>query len=471
MNTAAASGLLDRTLANLRSGWRRISSSGQGGKILRLRADLPDADRGALRQQMQECLEGKGGEVSARARAAALGHAYLDLNEDGKRRFLETLAYDFSVDPNALRQVIGAVLRPGDQKSQLSAMSRLRDELTPPRVRLLTQFNALPEGVKFLVDMRADLLTQIQDDPVMQSLDDDLKGLLCSWFDIGFLDLKRITWKEPAALLEKLIAYEAVHEIRSWDDLKHRLNSARRCYAYFHPRMPDEPLIFVQVALVSGMADNIQNLLDESRPPEDPEAADTGIFYSITNTQQGLQGVSFGDFLIKRVVDHLSRDLTNLKTFATLSPIPGFHHFLEGRLAQDNPEILNRVEMEKLTGITQTDKEHCDLKDILARRDWYRDGELANVLQGPLMRLGAKYLLQEKSNHRGRDRVANFHLSNGARVERINWLADTSERGMRRSCGMMVNYRYKLSDIEKNHETYAESGEVVASSTVKALLK
>ncbi|MDH3673008.1 MAG: malonyl-CoA decarboxylase [Gammaproteobacteria bacterium] len=471
MNAPSAPGLLDRTLANLRSGWRRISSSGHAGKIPRLRADLPDADREALKQQMRECLESKGGEVSARARAAALGHAYLDLNHQGKRRFLETLAYDFAVEPEALQDCANAVLKAGDLNAQLSAMSRLREVLTPPRVKLLTQFNALPEGVRFLVDLRADLLEHTGDNLIMQSLDADLKGLLASWFDIGFLDLKRITWKEPAALLEKLIAYEAVHEIRSWEDLKHRLNSDRRCYAYFHPRMPDEPLIFVQVALVSGMADDIQNLLDESRPAQDPETADAGIFYSISNTQKGLQGVSFGDFLIKRVVDHLSKDLTNLKTFATLSPVPGFRRFLDELITQADSKLLTKAETDKLNSIADTDKESCELKDILSRRDWHQNEELANILKGPLMRLGAQYLLEEKTNNRARDRVANFHLSNGARVERINWLADTSERGMLRSAGLMVNYRYKLSDIEKNHETYSASGEVVASSAVKSLLK
>ena len=272
---------------------------------------------------MRACLEGRGGEVTARARATALGRAYLSLEEAGRLRFLKMLAEEFDVDRDAVDAAAAALTTATDPADRRKAEHRLREALEAPRVRLLTQFNALPDGVKFMVDMRAELLRMSRDEPSLRGLEADLKRVLANWFDVGFLELRRITWRSPALLLEKLIAYEAVHEIRGWTDLKNRLDSDRRCYAFFHPRMPDEPLIFVAVALVTGMADNIHDLLDEDSPVADPDAADTAIFYSISNAQQGLAGISFGNFLIKRVVDDLSGEFKNLKTFATLSPIPG----------------------------------------------------------------------------------------------------------------------------------------------------
>src|SRR5690606_7075814 len=218
----------------------------------------------------------------------------------------------------------------------------------PPRMALLTQFNALQEGVKFLVDMRGELMTLVREDPDLRGLEADLKRLLASWFDVGFLDLRRITWHAPASLLEKLINYEAVHEIRSWADLKNRLDSDRRCYAFFHPRMPDEPLIFVEVALVTGMAADVHVLLDEQSPVEDPALADTAIFYSISNAQKGLAGISFGNFLIKRVVDDLSGEFKNLRTFATLSPIPGFCRWLHARIEAEGDDLLTEAEIRSL---------------------------------------------------------------------------------------------------------------------------
>ncbi|MEE8272574.1 MAG: malonyl-CoA decarboxylase family protein, partial [Alphaproteobacteria bacterium] len=248
MTEAGSAGILDRALANLRATWRGITVSDRAAKALPLRPGLPGDDADALRRQMRECLEGRGGEVSARARAAALGHAYLTLDKDGRRRFLTILAGEFGVDRDALRATARALADAEDPADVEALESDLRRVLTPPRLTLLTQFNSLPRGVKFLVDLRADLKDVAKGRAELRGLDDDLRGLLTSWFDVGFLDLRRITWDAPAALLEKLIAYEAVHEIRSWDDLKHRLDSDRRCYAYFHPSMPDEPLIFVQVA-------------------------------------------------------------------------------------------------------------------------------------------------------------------------------------------------------------------------------
>jgi len=471
-------GLLDR-LSML---WRDLIPSRDEETVQALKADLPDEDLARVRDQMLACLEGKGGEVSARTRAAALGQAYLCLNEAGKERFLRLLAEEFDTDHAAVKAAVEALQAAADEDARASAERALRRSLEAPRVHLLRQFNALPNGVKFLVDMRAELMALAKKDKKLKGLEQDLKGLLASWFDVGFLELRRITWDSPASVLEKIIAYEAVHAIQSWEDLKNRLDSDRRLYAFFHPRMPDEPLIFVQVALTHGMADNIHSLLDVSAPVGDPAKADTAIFYSISNAQRGLAGISFGNFLIKRVVETLKAAYPNLKEFATLSPMPGFRAWLEERLATGEAGLLTPAEHKALTALSKK-REHMTggakgiLKHALSDPDWYRDRELADVLKGVLLRLGAVYLAVEKRPGRNGgpqtalDPVAHFHLTNGARIERINWLGDTSEKGLAQSAGMMVNYLYKLNAIERNHELYSDRGQAVLSNGVKALLK
>jgi malonyl-CoA decarboxylase len=467
--------LLDRTLERLGRALRGAAGSARVRLTGQLRPDLPEDDAARLRRQIDVCLEGRGGEVSARARAVELGRTYLSLSAAGRQRFLAMLAQDYGVDPAGLDAAVATLHAATDVADRLAAEAALRRALVPPRLQLMTKFNILPEGVKFLVDMRADLLGLGNADPALSAFDRELRDLLASWFDIGFLDLERITWHAPAALLERLMAYEAVHKIRSWSDLKNRLDSDRRCYAFFHPRMPDEPLIFVEVALVNGMAGDIQALLDETAPPVDPAEADTAIFYSISNCQQGLAGVSFGNFLIKRVVDALRRDLPRLKVFATLSPVPGFRAWLDERLAAGaEAPILSPLEEAALVaaaGEEAAANGAAALESLLARPDWPEDPAAAAALEPPLMRLCARYLLEEKEKGRARDRVAHFHLSNGARVERLNWLGDRSADGLRLSAGLMVNYRYKLDDIEANHEAYTSDGKVAATSAVRRLLK
>ena len=327
--------------------------------------------------------------------------------------------------------------------------------------------------MKFLVDLRASLLAVCKDDPLLRALEADLKGLLASWFDVSFLELKRIDWTSPAALLEKLVGYEAVHEIRSWRDLKNRLDSDRRCYAFFHPRMPDEPLIFVEVALVQGLTASVQRLLDQKAPVLDPGACDTAIFYSISNCQRGLAGISFGNFLIKRVVDLLSREFGNLKTFATLSPIPGFRAWVDRQLAAKEPALLSEEEAASLrAAMPGASSEESPLAAILAHRGWQRDPALRKAAEPVLVRLCASYLLTEAAANgakRARDPVAHFHLSNGARVERISAAADTSEKGVKESATLMVNYLYDPARIEEYHEDYAGEGKRNASTAVKRL--
>lgn len=459
---------LDRTLGNLLQTLRGAKGSRQISGTLK--PDLPDADLARLRAQFDACLERRGGEVSSRLRAVDLARAYLGLNGAGRERFLRLLAQDYDTDDDEVGAAIASLSEVETVAERRRAERRLREALVPSRVRLLTEFNGLDQGVKFLVDLRADLLPLSRSGGEMKALDNDLKELLTSWFDVGFLDLKRITWDSPASLLEKLIDYEAVHEIRSWADLKNRLDSDRRCYAFLHPGLPGEPLIFVEVALVNGMADNVQGLLDPEAPQLDPEQADTAVFYSISNCQKGLAGVNFGNFLIKQVVDALVHDLPGLRTFATLSPLPDFRDWLHERLDEqgdDATAILSRQEAEEIRALAGEDNAGDAVRALLDRSDWHLDDDVANTLRAPLMRYCARYLLAARRGDRARDRVAHFHLSNGARVERINWLGDTSGKGLRQSAGIMVNYRYKLDDIEANHEAYTGDGRVVAHPSVR----
>ena len=374
-------------------------------------------------------MDGRAGGVTARARAADLGRTYLSLDPAGRERFLQLLAREFDVDHDEVRRRCQTLIEAAEPAQRTAEERALRDALEPPRITLLRQFNALPEGVKFLVDRRAELIDLGRRDPLLSGLEEDLKRLLANWFDIGFLELKRITWESPAALLEKLMVYEAVHEIRGWTDLKNRLDADRRCFAFFHPRMPDEPLIFVEVALVSGMASDVHALLDEAAPIGDPQAADAAIFYSISNCQRGLAGISFGDFLIKRVVDALAIELPRLKIFATLSPVPGFRAWLERQDRSAPGELLLPAERTAIEALGEEAPEG-DLLSLLDQEGWHNDPRIAGALREPLLRLCARYLVRERApSGRALDPVAHFHLSNGARVERLNWLGDVSAKG------------------------------------------
>ncbi|WP_295005653.1 malonyl-CoA decarboxylase [uncultured Dechloromonas sp.] len=410
-----------------------------------------------LRAQLRECAESLGGEVSARSRAARLAETYLRLNDEGRQRFLKLIALEFGPDPakvaNAHKDYQKAVGTP----EQWKAEAALRGAMRSSRIRILTQFNAMPQGVKFLVDLRADLLRYLENDKELAVLDRELESRLSAWFDVGFLELQRITWNSPAALLEKLIEYEAVHEIRSWTDLKNRLDSDRRLYAFFHPRMPAEPLIFVEVALTDHLADNVQALLDENAPVFDNRKADTAIFYSISNTQIGLRGVSFGNFLLKRVIDDLKRDFPKLAHFATLSPMPGLAAWV-----RRNPQVLADVGIERSL-------------DELSNGAWAQDKKQVRSLRDPLGRLGARYLAAAKQGGAESgpplDPVSRFHLGNGARIERLNYLGDSSAKGFRQSFGLMVNYLYSPEEIETNLEAFAGQGTIAMSATVRRLAK
>ena len=462
--------LVEKTLGNLASAWRDIAF-GAARTIGLSRIALAGGDPASIKALMAECLEARGGEVSARMRAAELGKTYLELDKDGKATFLEVLARSFAVDEAVVSSAIADYQGAEDAAARLNAEAALRRALEPPHLRLLRQFNDLPEGVRFLVDLRADLLSLRSEDPQLVALDRDLKDLLTSWFDVGFLDLHAITWQSPAALLEKLIAYEAVHEIQSWEDLRNRLDSHRRCYALFHPRMPQEPLAFVEVALVRGLAARVHDLLDEKAPDAESLKIDTAIFYSITNTQRGLNGVSFGEYLIKRVVATLAKERPGLKTFATLSPVPGFRAWLS---AQDEAAIAPSFSEEEQGGLCAlggSDDLLAALETVLERPDWSGDPVIVEALKGPLTALCARFLVARRPDGRPLNSVARFHLRNGARLERLNWLGDVSENGLEGSAGMMVNYLYARGDMEKNHEAYMSDGKIAMSSDFKSLCR
>jgi len=457
---------VSRNLSRLRRTWQRIAGVTSSAETAR--GGLSRRQLAEIEGQMHACVAQAGGEVSARAQAATLGQTYLGLDKEGRLEFLQTMAR-FGPDHRVLAAAARGLLEASDDAARFEQERAIREAVRAPRVKILTQFTDLPDGIKFLVDLRADLLELAPGHPDMEVLERELSSLLALWFDVGFLDLQRITWDSPASLLERLIAYEAVHEIRSWEDLRNRLDSDRRCYAFFHPRMPREPLIFVEVALSRGLADSVQKLLDESQPAADLRRADTAIFYSISSTQEGLRGISFGNFLIKRVVEELRRDFPALRTFATLSPIPGFARWLQSDAAEKiELQAAARAKLKK-AGIDAANAQA--LWKSLSGSNWSADAKLAAVIAEPLLGCCAHYLAQARNGLRPLDAVARFHLDNGARIERLNWLGDTSAKGLRQSAGIMVNYLYDTAEIERNHESYRLHGKVALSSEMRRLLR
>ncbi|WP_341812004.1 malonyl-CoA decarboxylase [Wolbachia endosymbiont (group A) of Conops quadrifasciatus] len=417
-------------------------------------------DIDSLVLKMNECLNPKGGKVSARKNAVSLGNLYLSLSEKGKIKFLQTLAEKFSLHKEEIDEKIKEYKENQDPKLNYKFEQDLIKILESPRSKILKQFISLPEGLKFIVDMRSDMLKLKNQYRSLNPLENELKNILYTWVDVDLLDLRQITWDSPASLLEKLIKYEAVHKISSWDDLKNRLDSDRLCFAFFHYKIPNEPLIFVEVALVNKIADSIQHLLDESVPSSDPSSANTAIFYSISNTQAGLSGISLGNFLIKRVVEKLSQEFKSIKTYATLSPIPGFTKWLKNNLNQD-VTLLGKL------NIKQSSAEILESAEQLKT-----NVECTNETKQCMLKLCTYYLLKvNNSNGNAYDPVAHFHLSNGASIKQLNWMADTSEKGISQSAGMMVNYLYELPKIDNNHENYMVNKVISCSKKVSSMLK
>ncbi len=375
--------------------------------------------------------------------------AYRSLDDEAFDAFLDLLVDEFSPDRQRL-------FRAADQFRQDPSQThlvQLQLAAESPRQELFRRCNLGPGGTAVLLDFRRRLLRTLKARPERTGIDADLVHLFRSWFNRGFLVLHRIDWRTSALTLERIINYEAVHQIQGWADLRRRLEADRRCYAFFHPALPDEPLIFIEVALTRGMAGRVQPLLDANAPVVDPLETDCAIFYSITNCQEGLRGVSFGNFLIKQVVEDLGREFPKLRTFATLSPVPGFQRWLRsaGR-ARMSPQLAALVD-------------GADLRASLAGL------AESSPLKAELLRLAAFYLMKAKSGDAPLDAVARFHLANGASLERLNWMGDTSEAGIQRSLGLMVNYVYRLDAVEKNHEAYARDHRIVASRVFERLLR
>jgi malonyl-CoA decarboxylase len=421
-------------------------------------ARVPAADIGGRERsrQLAAALLSERGEASGAALARELLTSLKALPDSERLEVLRGISEGFAPDPDKLRAAAEAYLQ--DPTPELA--TRLHEAAEPPRQELLRRMNMATGGTATLVDIRREILAEIKHDPVLRPLDRDLLHLFSSWFNRGFLELRRIDWDTSAVVLEKLITYEAVHEIDGWQDLRRRLLPDRRCFAFFHRALPNEPLIFVEVALTAGLADSVQPLL---APPADPagappKGADTAIFYSISNCQEGLRGVSFGNFLIKQVVEELKAELPQLKRFATLSPVPGFRAWLEGELKSDKPPFTE----EDLSALAAT-------PEVALSGEWWQAPARARTLRTPLLRLAATYLLRSAAGGARIDPVARFHLGNGARLERINWLGNTAARGIRESYGIMVNYLYDPDTIAANHETFIKTGKVVRSTEVDTL--
>jgi malonyl-CoA decarboxylase len=414
------------------------------GKKKRVRSDLASL-AAAL-------LSGRG-EASGRAMARTLLATYAALDPEEKLAFLLTLEDRFGADEARLRRAIEAYQAAPDPRTALA----LHDAAEPPRQELIRRLNRAAGGTTGLVRMREDVLRNLAKHPMLDALDVDFVHLFSSWFNPGFLVLKRIDWSTPADLLEKIIRYEAVHEIKSWSDLRRRLEPGdRRCFAFFHPALDDDPLVFVEVALTHDVPASIAPLLAEARPGRTSRAT-TAVFYSISNCQPGLRGVSLGNFLIKQVVEELMRELPRLKTFVTLSPVPGFAKWLRRERESKTSRLLGAAERSALRALDQP--------------GWQGHPQTTRTLRPVLTDAIAHYfLLAREASGKPVDPVAKFHLGNGARLERINWMGDPSPKGISEAAGFMVNYLYDLSRIERNHEAFANKGEVVASGAVRKLL-
>ena len=405
-----------------------------------------------------EALLGERGEVSGAALAREALFAYQQLDTRSREEFFDILAQAFAPSPEAIGKAADAYR----DDSTPQNLIRLQQAIDSERQELFRRLNMTSGGTAALVEMRREVLRGLKEHPAWSAIDADLLHLFRSWFNRGFLRLGRIDWRTPAIVLEKLIEYEAVHALQGWRDLRRRLEGDRRCFAYFHPQLRDEPLIFIEVALTRGMSAHVQPLLDINAPVAAPAEADSAMFYSITNCQEGLRGISFGNLLIKQVAEGLKGEFPHLKHFATLSPIPGFRRWLDSsdtrvRLAA-GPDAEQRLAL---------------LRAIEAP-GWHA-GEVPEALQKLLMGLCAWYLLHAKQENpdgaEPLDPVARFHLGNGAALERLNWLGDTSDSGMARSAGMMVNYVYRLEDVERNHERYFADDAIVASRAVEKLAR
>jgi malonyl-CoA decarboxylase len=382
------------------------------------------------------------GEYSSLLLAERILNAYEKLDDDRRLEFFGTLLEDYDIDVPEIKAAIADY----ERNPEADTLLRITSASEPRRQELLRRINLAPGGTGRLVKMREHLLRALRGNPQLKKIDTDFHHLFNSWFNRGFLVMEPLDWTTPAHILEKIIAYEAVHEIESWSDLRSRLEpDDRYCYGFFHPAMGDEPLVFVEVALTDQVPRGIGEILRRDAAGDRPENPSCAIFYSISNCHRGLAGVSFGNFLIKQVATSMKMRLPQLKTFATISPAPGFRGWLTSAAAED-----------------------AELAQLLQEFGVDANEELCAQLE----KVAARYFLQEK-NGSGEplDPVARFHLKNGARLERINILGDPAQKSMEKSLGTMVNYVYDLSRVEDNHEDYVRNNKVISSPQVRRMLK
>jgi len=401
-------------------------------------------------EELCRTLLNRRGEASGTALAKEIVDSVTRMTPAAKGEFLMMLAEKFAPDAEKISNAARSYLAQPDHKT-LYDLSRA---VETPRLELLRLLNIAPGGTSAIINMREILLRDYKNDSRLAPLEYDLLHLLSSWFNRGFLQFERIDWNTPAVILEKLIAYEAVHEIKGWRDLRRRLEEDRRCFAFFHPALPNDPLIFVEVAYTRGIATKIQPLISQKKAEATIEVPDTAIFYSISNCQDGLKGISFGNFLIKQVVDFICNETPGITHFCTLSPIPSFNKWLHEDYLGREKSIFSKGEFKLLTD-----------------KDWFMDASVRRLLKSKLSKLCAQFLCQERKRGRPYDPVTRFHLGNGAEIEKINWEADLSWRGLQQSAGLMVNYRYNPVRIISNHEAFVNEGRIAVSARVKRMLQ
>lgn len=418
-----------------------VISAGKGILARRRQAAI-EAPSSDLLSKCRQLLHHRG-EASGLALASEVIEDYQGLDDANRMRFFKALASDFDTNHTA---VIAAARRFEDDQNA-HHLAELAKSVEAPRVKLFRRMNMAPDATRILVKMRGALLEALPENPQLQKVEADLKHQFVSWFNRGFLELRVIDWNSPAAVLERIIAYESVHAIQGWDDLRSRLGDQRMCFAFFHPAMPDDPLVFVEVALTPGIPTAIAPLINKTAEPAEQKDLDTVVFYSISNCHPGLAGVSFGNFLIKQVVEEIGKRYPKAKRYVTLSPIPGFCQWLA---KQDNPAELDVQELRSLAKVEGTDTTDSRWESTIA--------------------LCAQYLVTKSANGLAMDPVARFHLGNGASLHAIHWAADLSDKGVEQSIGLMVNYLYDLGSIEENHDAYFDQGKVATSRAVARLL-
>lgn len=451
-----------------------IDSIAERGREL-LKLDNSEVNTFDIYALCQQLLSGQG-EASGIALSQEILRRYQQMSNDEKFIFFQMLDEKFKPDFEQIETVMNRY------KVSRSAedLIALNTAVEAPRQELFRRLNMAPNGTASLVALRADLQKILRKNSFLKSVDADLKHLLSSWFNRGFLQLSSIDWNSPAQILEKLINYESVHAIQGWNDLRRRLMKDRRCFAFFHPAMPDEPLIFVEVAFVQGLSNEVESLLNPKTPELEPQKADTAIFYSINNTQAGLRGISFGNFLIKQVLTELTSEFPWITVSSTLSPIPTFNIAITKWL-DSNEKLSQHSEFDEIIernssliddakdrfNITDSNDKKAILKILLTQ---YFDKD-NTVLSNILSELALSYLTLPTENKKLSDPVAMFHLSNGARLERLNPFADISSHGISSSFGVMVNYLYDLKDVESNHEAFVTKGNIAMSETLKKEFK